>query len=194
MRGSWLRCVFAGTASLLAIVLGGASPAMASGNSATKPYYAGVADVVPASANGEFYCNQANLSSACFDVTPNKVITITIADSSGGAQIPARIEFADAYGTIVDGPLGFCAPGKFLVPDNGDAQLDVQPAVLGRDSIPIPPTDPSQIHMACGQPVPVTQGTITVSGPGLRDTNRPQHTTGWGGYVQNLAAVGLIAG
>jgi len=55
-----------------------------------------------------------------------------------------------------------CGEGDYQIPDPAAVLIDVRVAVAGRGAIATPPTGVPP--MACGQPEPVTQGTITASG------------------------------
>ena len=60
-----------------------------------------------------------------------------------------------------------CGEGDFAIPDPSAILIDVRPSVAGRAPIAVGvPSGPPPL--ACGQPEPVTQGTITVSGVAVK--------------------------
>ena len=173
-------------------------------NSVTKPYSLGLGDITGAAQGepvgfDDIACNPANLSDACFYVdgtarnargvvcdpsTSDTCILPTVhisAVDASGQPVPLRVNWyncqpatpPDPLNPCINGDLNnvvlICGAGDYQIPDPSAILIDVRPSVIGRG--PVPPAPPP---MACGQPEPVTQGTITVSGKAVRQ-QAPQH-------------------
>jgi hypothetical protein len=146
------------------VLVGSSVPAFA--GSATKTYYGGGKEFQEDAVGGSkpTICNAADpgIAEVCFKVGGPSV-DITIADASG-QPTPARVWFYDDGGNRTQDGVIICAQGHVDLPD-GTTVLDVRIGPLGREVAGTPPPLPPKL--ACGQPEPVTTGTVTVSGPGV---------------------------
>jgi len=126
-------------------------------------------------------------------------VHIKAVDASG-MPVPMRVEHyscdptqtPDPNNLCIDGGAGdqngvkiICGEGDYAIPDATTILIDVRVSVAGRSTVPVGvPSGPPP--MACGQPEPVTQGTITVSG-GAVQMERPAHSASGSSLVSVLS-------
>jgi hypothetical protein len=160
MRVSIARLGMSSGASLLLAVA--CSVGVAAG-SQSKTYYVPVGDGPVQADTGPALC-EPTVGSACFDVSGSD-IDVSITDATG-QPTPARVFMAPATGD----PVLLCGKGHVKLPDD-TTQIEIRVGFVGRGTIPInpPPTPDWRPTLACPQPEPASTGTITVSGPGVKD-------------------------
>ena len=90
----------------------------------------------------------------CTPTTPPDPTTPCM-NGSGSGQSPSA----------TNGAVLICGEGDYQILDQTTIIIDVRVAMVARGVVYIPPSVPPTVpSLACGQPEPVTQGTITVSG------------------------------